>query len=157
VFKKLKNIFLFLIGFRTSKKHVYVIRKTLWYQDELTYAEDGRVKEVVKEVVGPGFGLENFGESVDLLYEKGAIPGLFAVVLKPYEPTILHRLWNKAFMPAGGIVPVMKNSEVAQVLSDFFLFNTRWIGDLMSLLPGLGLQTLTTLTPTRGTLQSTKN
>jgi hypothetical protein len=145
VCKKLKNLWLFLIGFRTAKKRVYVIGRALYYQDELNYAEDGLVKYVLKQVLGDTAAEMTFGETIDRLYDKGAVPGLFKVILKPYAPTFLHRIWNKAFACAD-VVPTMKNSEIAAVLSDFFFFNTSWLADLQSMLPGLVSRTVAAMT-----------
>lgn len=115
----------------------YSIKRTLWYQDELTYEEDGRAKEILKKLEELFQGDDrSFGSILEKAYDAGLIPDLFKIILKPYQPTILHALWNAFWarhyhlnlsnIPE--LVGVMKNSEIGLVGRDFFLLNTSWIG-----------------------------
>lgn len=116
-------------------KKTYSIKHTLWYQEELTYEEDGRAKEVLKKLEAAFDGQEkHFGQILETLYDAGVVPDLFKVILKPYQPTPLHALWNRFWarwyhIDRNRIIGVMKNSEIAAVVADFFLFNTSWMGN----------------------------
>jgi len=115
-------------------KKRYSIKRTRWYQDELTYEEDGQAKECLKKLEEAFQGDEKtFGIIIEKVYDSGVIPDLFKVILKPYQPTILHALcnafWSRWYhLDRTQIVKVMKNSEIGVVVSDFFLLNTSWMG-----------------------------
>lgn len=117
-------------------KKRYSIKRTLWFIEELTYEEDGRAKELLKKIEEAFQGEEKtLGVILEKVYDSGVVPDLFTIILKPYQPTFLHALWN-AFWARHHhldrsnikqLVGVMKNSEIGAVLSDFFLLNTSWI------------------------------
>jgi hypothetical protein len=114
----------------------YWIKRTLWYQAELNYEEDGRAKECLKKLEEAFQDEEkSFGVIIEKIYDSGVVPDLFKVILKPYQPTLLHAMWNAFWsrryrIDMTQIVKVMKNTEIAVVVSDFFLLNTSWIGGL---------------------------
>lgn len=120
-------------------KRVYSIRGTLWVQRELTYGEDLALKGVLKTVADRfASGQATLGDMVDLAFDGETIAALLRVVLKPYEPTPLHRWYSlmrarAAGVDMGNIISVMPNSQLAAVLADFFTINTRWIGSLPDL------------------------
>ena len=110
-------------------KKRYSIKRTLWFIEELTYEEDGRAKELLKKIEEAFQGEEKtLGVILEKVYDSGVVPDLFTIILKPYQPTFLHALWN-AFWARHHhldrsnikqLVGVMKNSEIGAVLSDFF-------------------------------------
>lgn len=116
----------------------YSIKRTLWFISELTYEEDGRAKEILKNLESAFESDEKqIGQIIEKIYDSGVVPDLFAIILKPYQPTPVHTLWNafwaryyhldRSKIPQ--LVGVMRNSEIAAVVSDFFLLNTSWIGN----------------------------
>jgi hypothetical protein len=112
----------------------YSVRHALWYQDELTYSEDLRLRGPIKEISGVLQGGDvSFGDLIEKTIDSGLFPEVLKVILKPYEPTILHRLWNRYWRGRYGtdeVVSVMRNSEIAKVIADFFVLNTSWMGSL---------------------------
>jgi len=124
----------------------YNIKGTLWVQRELEYGEDLELKAVLR-VVSDKFASGNatLSDLIDTAFDGETLPALFAVILKPYEPTPAHRLYNAIVARWRGIdrtniVRVMPNSQLAAVLADFFMLNTGWIGSLPD------LQTISALT-----------
>lgn len=119
-----------------SDRKRYKIAGTLWYQKELTYGEDLELRPVLKVVSEKfGSGSATMSELIDLAFEGEVLKQLIHVVLKPYEPTPYHKVRNWLNARARGIdrseiLLVMTNSQVAEVLADFFAVNTRWIVDL---------------------------
>lgn len=117
----------------------YNIRGTLWVQRELTYGEDLELKGVLR-VISDRFagGKATLSDMIDVVFDGETVATLLSVILKPYEPTIVHKAYN-AFVARwrgvdrANIVNVMHNSQLAAVLADFFMLNTRWIGSLPDL------------------------
>jgi hypothetical protein len=112
----------------------YSIKRMFFYQDELTYEEDGLAKESLKTFEA-AFDSEQkqFGQIIEKIYNSGVVPDLFRIILKPYQPTFVHKLWNAFWaryyhLDRSQIVRTMKNSEIAAVIGDFFLLNTSWMG-----------------------------
>jgi hypothetical protein len=122
-----------------SDKRVYRVRGTLWMQKELTYGEDLELKGVLK-VLSERFSVSKvtLADVIDTVFDGETVATLIRVILKPYEPTPLHRLWNviaarKSGVDVKNIVASMPNSQLAGVLADFFMLNTKWIGSLPDL------------------------
>ncbi len=122
-----------------SDRKVYNIGGTLWVQRELTYGEDIALKGVLK-VISDRFanGQATLGDLIDVAFDGETVAGLLRVVLKPYEPTPIHKAYNAirakiGRVDRGNIISIMPNSQLAVVLADFFMLNTRWIGSLPSM------------------------
>lgn len=118
---------------------VYSIHGTLWVQRELTYGEDLQLKGVLK-VLSDRFagGNPTLADVIDTVFDGETVAALVRVILKPYEPTPLHRVYNALRARVGrvdrtNIVNAMPNSQLAGVLADFFMLNTKWIGSLPDL------------------------
>jgi hypothetical protein len=134
---KLKIAFIrFMVRRRNSRSsHLYRLQDVTWVQRELTLGEDGAVKSLLKPLDGI-FTEKSIGKFIDRLLDGGVIPALLGIILKRYEPNFLFRLANGKNSP-GEMTPEvcsrLKNSEVAKVLTDFFILNTRWMPDLQIL------------------------
>lgn len=129
----MKKFLLWLCGERKGRKS-YRIRKMLFVMEELTYDEDTALREIVKGKIGGVLQLDmnNMITLLDKLHEAGVIMDLFKIVVKPYNPTPFHWLWNKFWQLRSGIsdgeaIRKMKNSEIAAVLYDFFTINLSWM------------------------------
>lgn len=111
-----------------KKRHGYVVKGSLWCQDELSYEEDGPAKELLKRSsVILKENDQDILSIIDQLYDANVIPDLLDLVLKPFNPTPLHRLWNLICLARLGrpkkIVSKMRNSEIGEVIRDFFTDN----------------------------------
>jgi hypothetical protein len=120
----------------------YIFKHIFYCQHELTYGEDILVKEILGELAETISGDIKFGEAIERLIEKKIPPRLMAIILKPYQPTIIHGLWNAFWLgryklTSDEIINKMKNSEVMEVLGDFFLLNTKWMNGSGNIVPGL--------------------
>ncbi len=131
---------------KLSGKRFYFFKKTFWMQSELTYAEDGKVKDILKPFAGffKTKPKPDIIKIVDKVYDEGSMPSLLRVVLKPHS-FFLFRVWNHFFVEettanGGELCNVLKNSEIAEVLRDFFLLNTSWMPDLRGLSSMLELE-----------------
>lgn len=124
-------------------KKIYRIKQTLWYQGELTAREDEKVADIHKFVLDALYGGQvMIGDAIDALYSKQAgetvcrLERIVQVALKPYEPTILHRLWNSFWMNRAGmtldtVYEHIPKSVLVQIVADFFLFDLNWIPKLV--------------------------
>lgn len=122
-------------------KKIYNIKHTLWYQGELTVPEDEQIADVHKYVMDALFdGKTKIGDVVEALYKKqndeseSRIQRVLRVVLKPYEPTILHRWWNKFWLKHYGIKNIYEHipkSIIVKIITDFFFFDLNWIPHLV--------------------------
>lgn len=119
--------------------------------EELTYEQDGLLREILKGRLDEVNAIDkpSIIKVFDKLHETGLLKELFGVVLRPYNPTILHRAWNafwswKNTVP-GNPIDVMKNSEIAGVVGDFFVVNLNWIDRWKK--SDTELESLTTILP----------
>jgi len=112
--------------------HVYFFRGMLWMQSELTYGDDGTVKDLLKTYSAFIASKPGVPALVDKLYNDAVIPKIFRIVLKP------SRVWSFLFrrgkeFDAETFCIGLKNSEVAKVLADFFTLNKSLISGLIGL------------------------
>lgn len=125
-------------------KKIYNIKRTFWQQEELEWNENSQIKPFLKELETAFAGEDkSFGTIVERIYDTDIVPEILKVILKPYQPNILWYAWNEFWAKRNkvdrtNVAASMKNSEIAQVLADFFLFNTKWIADLQTSPNGSG-------------------
>lgn len=116
----------------------YFVQGVLFVQDELGYVEDGIVKSLLREKFD-NLKIEEaqLAQVFDHLYDSGVLRELFKIILKPDRSTLIRRglnrwqAWRHGVNMADPIVS-MKNSEIAQVLIDFFDCNVSWMSNLQS-------------------------
>ncbi len=125
-------------------KKIYRIKRTLWYQDELTAPEDEKIADIHRFVLDSLYsGQTKIGETIEGLYAKqegdalSRLQRIINIVLKPYEPTIIHRWWNKFWMKLAGmtsdtVYEHIPKSILVQIVADFFLFDLNWIPNLVN-------------------------
>ena len=117
-------------------KRIYSIKHTLWYQRELEFDENERIAEVKKFISDSLAGEKKIGDIADELFlkdENGNSKGhlLLEVVLKSYNPTPAHWLWNHCWAWYYGIkLQEIKyratDSALAKIIVDFFFFRLYW-------------------------------
>lgn len=113
--------------------NIYKIKNTYWYQDELEYVENEKVNEIIKD---SGIDLSKLNETdirvvVDKLYEGDLLKRLFNIVLKPYNKGY-RRIYNIIYKSKIPIVERMTNTEISEVLLDFFLYKASWLMNLIN-------------------------
>lgn len=114
----------------------YNIKRTFWVQRELEWGENAAIKPFLQKFEEAFAGDDKrFSMIIERIYNTDIIPGLFKIILKPYQPNILWYAWNEFWarrnkVDRTNIVASMKNSEIAEVMMDFFLCNTKWIAAL---------------------------
>lgn len=108
-------------------------------QRELTYGEDLELRPVLKVIAEKfGAGSPSLGDVIDTIFDGNTLPVFIGIVLKPHEPTLLHKAYNAINaklhrVDRGKIVQQMPNSQLAEVLADFFMLNTGWMKSLPTL------------------------
>ncbi|MFI5250797.1 MAG: hypothetical protein ACHQQQ_00070 [Bacteroidota bacterium] len=116
-------------------------------QEELTYAEDAQVKKCISKIAEISSGNVTLFDVIGSIYDTGLLEELFAVILKPDHRTKFHQIWNWWWaryygitlhpeIPMNGrkpIIGLLKNSEIMEVLADFFVLNTNWMNGLENL------------------------
>lgn len=114
----------------------YRFRGVRFRQLELTYEEDVKLREIIpaawRSYVAGGQQANDLAAIVDRLFEQNVIREVIRIVLKPDEPTLVHRWLNRLRARRSGIDPDdpilrLHNSEIARVLADFFTINSSWI------------------------------
>lgn len=120
-------------------KH-YRFKNILFTQEELTFGEDGKVREILCRIAALTSPQAKVGDLLESIYTEGLAEELFAVILKPNNATIVHRLWNRFWSwrhkirPEGrSVISHLRNSQVMEVLSDFFVLNTIWMNGFAGL------------------------
>ena len=123
---------------------LYIFHGIRYKQEELTFAQDGIVRELLVRIAGSTGPNATLGEWLDAVLREQIAESLFEIILKPHEPTLLHRwgnrcrLWRKGIAPGGrGILPHLHNSQVAEVLADFFDLNTSWMSGFSGIVNAL--------------------
>jgi hypothetical protein len=108
---------------------VYKINGKKYKQEELTFEELGKVREIVKGSFLDTSYLneQNIVSLIDDIYDKGLLEQVFAIVLKPVKNPLL-------FWKNGVESPLknMKTSEIARVCVDFFTLNFSWINNFLN-------------------------
>lgn len=112
-------------------------------QEELTFGEDGQIRGILAKIAALTNQNSTVGEILDAIYTAGIAEELFAVILKPREPTPLHMVWNKFWAWKAGvtvcgdsIIAILKNSQIIEVLADFFVLNTTWMQSFTAIASG---------------------
>ena len=114
----------------------YIIKGIVFVQDELGYVEDGQVKGLLRDKLDNlTIDEATLSTIFDSLYDEGILRKLFAIILKPDRSTILRRILSRLMSWRHGVdvkdpILSMKNSEIAQVLVDFFDCNVSWMKNL---------------------------
>jgi hypothetical protein len=119
-----------------NEKKIYMIAGTQWFQSPLTYEELGQALDIISGFSGSLIEGKSFGEIAKQAFEKGLVPGLFRVILKPYHPDLksfvthwfyrlLHRIDHE------DLARKLTLEEIFAILGDFFFINTSWIESLM--------------------------
>lgn len=130
---------------KTIRRYTY--KRIFFKQEELTYAEDSLVKKHLARLAEIAAGNVSFAEAIGKIYDEGIAVDLMAVILKPHEPTPFHTIWNYLWAKIHNvsrsnmsesdgtkpIIHLMKNSEILEVLADFFVLNTSWMKGLEGL------------------------
>lgn len=117
----------------------YQIKGVHFYQAELCYADYERTKSIMQGKVD-AFKLpdEQYKKVINELYDKGVLADLFQVILKRDEPTTVARILNRwqakrVGLDFDAVIQSMTGSEVARVVTDFFLCNKAWTTNLLFL------------------------
>jgi len=95
----------------------YTIQGVKFKQTELTISEDIKIIKLFKS--GLGVGTEAESTILDALTDLETVEKFFKVILKGEHDQINHKQ--------------LKNSEVEEVMNDFFLLNKSMISKFMSL------------------------
>jgi hypothetical protein len=125
----------------------YTFRHMLFKQEELTYEEDAKVKKCISQLAELTSGNNNLIDALCKVYDSNVAEELFDVILKPYNVTLFHKIWNLFWSEYYGIrldhnsansekkpvITLLKNSEIMEVLADFFVLNTNWMKGLENL------------------------
>lgn len=138
----------------------YQFRGVRFTQGELTYREYEQAKDVMKDKID-AFKLpdEPYKKVLNELFDKGVLKDLFQIILKLDEPNMAARVLNRirvrrAKMDLANIIASMTGSEVARVITDFFLCNKAWTTNLLALNDALSLPTrMTTMERLRSSLR----
>lgn len=96
----------------------------------LTYEQDEQLLGIYKLMAEAN--AEDEGKDPDLqqilnrFYQAKVVPQLFSIVLRPYQPTILHRIWNNYWRAKGKIDQAnlqsgMTRVEWGGIVTDFFM------------------------------------
>jgi hypothetical protein len=108
---------------------VYKLNGKKYRQEELTFEELGKVREIVKGSFLDTSYLneQNIVSLIDDMYDKGLLEQVFAIVLKPVKNHFM-------FWKNGVESPLknMKTSEIARVCVDFFTLNFAWINNFLN-------------------------
>lgn len=119
-------------------------------QEELTFEELGKVREIVKgSFLDTNYlNEQNVVSLIDDIYDKGLLEQVFAIVLKPIKNPLLF--WKKDNIETP--LKDMKTSEIARVCVDFFTLNFAWISNFLNTGNNLTstIQTLNTQPKTAG-------
>ena len=120
------------MGFK-RKRFIHHIHRTLWVQRVMEYEQFTQLIEILSGK----FKLfkadeQTFMEWVDVLVKDGVAPKVVAVILAPYQPTVLHALWNAHWSKKNKIdmtdpIQRMGVEQAAEVLLGFFVLNTQLI------------------------------
>jgi hypothetical protein len=117
-----------------ASRAIYRIKGSYWRQDSLLYGEwlecvallKGRMSQVREG------GLAGVASLLDEMSRDGTLQKLLSIVVKPHEPTRLHRWRNGRALKKHGVtrenfVLHMEAGEVARAGIDFFRVNLNWI------------------------------
>ncbi len=105
---------------------VYRIHRTLWQMPEILYEQETELLGIYGLISELGGEDTKFGDVLEAFYARGVIPRLFKTILKPFQPTFLHRLWNQFWSWKHDVNPEnlakgLKRSEWGGMVADFFL------------------------------------
>jgi hypothetical protein len=137
-------------------RRTYRIRGTLWKQEQLTYDEFETIWKLTRghfaglDFADPKGGLADW---IDRSIEKRILPRIAAVILKPHEPTPLHKLWNRWAARRSGIKPedlgtvISASPVLGEIVRDFFMLNVGWIDVWLNTQPNFRSNGKGTATP----------
>ena len=113
---------------------VYKFAGKKYEQKELTFEELGKVREFVKDsfLDVEYLNQSNIIKLIDDIYDKGLLEKVFEIILKPVVPKYYY-LFSWYFKKYEFVNPVklMSMSEIASVVTDFFILNFGWINNLL--------------------------
>lgn len=127
-----------LFWFPAENIHVYVVKGSLWYQTDLNSRDDDRTNDIYLSLIDIFGRIDSIQTSLilDEIKKDDKIKRLLAVVMKPYNPTPLHKLWNWRMMKKvnkSAIWESMSYYEMTPMVIDFFLFKARWLQLLLNM------------------------
>ena len=110
----------------------YKVKGTRWKQLELLYGEDFAVRKLCAAYSDLPHTDEALPQFMERMFSDGTLPAFGALVLKPHEPTAIHRWWNQRACLREGItrenvVEFMDRAQIAEVIRDFFVLREQWI------------------------------
>jgi len=129
----------------TPKTKVYRIQRMLFHMPEITYEEDGQVLRLIDDKLeGINRSVTGMLSALHSIYQSGVVPELFGIILKPYEPTPLHRWWNRFWFWRSGnksidqLTRKMPNSVWTEIAVDFFTVNAGFLERLLATVSSSG-------------------
>ena len=121
-------------------KKKYKIAGVYFYQEELLFGDNEKVREVLREAnINISSSIDQrIGEVLEALYERKLLQKIIPVILKRDDSNFVYRYLNNRRLKAMGIsseeiVTKMKDTEIVRVMLDFFIFRSLWIQNLASL------------------------
>lgn len=120
----------------------YKIKGTYWFQGDLMYPEALEVFALTRgRLKGIWGDWPAIGRLIDAFADDHTLDKIFAVALKPYEPTPLHRWRNRRNMARhditrANIIQHMTARQVAQASLDFFFINAGLIRKFLNIRVG---------------------
>lgn len=122
----------FLRRLLLGKGTIYPIRRSLWYMPAISYETDEKLIDIYKlmaECNAPEEGNEPDLQTIlRRFYQSGIVPRLFALILRPYQPTFFHRIWNDFWCWKNKVDPAnlqagMSREEWGTIVTDFFVIS----------------------------------
>ena len=121
----------------------YKIGHIIYIQGELTWAQDKALIGIYNSVSNKAFKNEELKlkELQGLLMKYNLLNHFFGIILKPKITLtfILSLKWIKYLFKKQISLNVATNSQIAQIFSDFFLLNKKFVNKLTELTNALGL------------------
>ena len=124
----------------SAKKAMKIVRRKFYffrgmplYMRELTFEEDVELKRILQNYLGR-IVPDGIDSVVSSMMESGALEDAIALVLKPIPGLgwfVRLRLYMLG-LERKGIIRKMRNSEIAGVVTDFFLINISSISAFLS-------------------------
>lgn len=115
---------------------VYKFRGYRYFQKELTAEEFFKIKEILSEIVDfAELSEASIAKIVDKLQDTGKLEEIFNIILIP-KPNIIDRIIKKKYNKR--YLEIMSIKDIAKVITDFFVLNFSWLGNLQDIVRGLG-------------------
>jgi hypothetical protein len=108
------------------KPKLYHIHRTLWHMPEIVHEQEAQLLEFYALLNECNAGDKPLSEVLAAFYGKGVVPRLLGIVLKPWQPTPAHRLWNafwawKNKVDKTDLARGLTRSEWGEAVADFFV------------------------------------